>query len=195
MGVVGDRVPAWDDPALLYGQWSRCAAASRRWNSPSRSTTTLSIRTDQWDVLVQVGPLPDSALALRRMAPNRRIVCATPAYLAEHGNPDHPADLEKHVCSVIGEDQADGTLWGFTAADGATATVRVRPELTSNDGTVIKDWAFAGLGIVQRSEWDVADDLRAGQLVEVASAGRRCRSPARSSTGTELHGWSASSKS
>lgn len=131
-----------------------------------------SIRSEQWDVIVQVGPLADSALALRRLAPNRRILCAAPAYLAARGAPETPSDLERHVCGVIREDRADVTLWSFSATDGDTATVRVRPALVSNDGEVIKGWALAGLGIVQRSEWDVADDLRDGRLVEVLGAWR-----------------------
>ena len=130
------------------------------------------IRSDRWDVLVQVGPLSDSALAMRRLAPNRRILCASPAYLEARGRPIHPKDLGQHVCGVIREDQADVTLWSFVGEDGETATIRVRPELASNDGEVIKAWTLAGLCIVQRSEWDIAAELRAGRLIELLPAWR-----------------------
>ncbi|GGF24632.1 LysR family transcriptional regulator [Aliidongia dinghuensis] len=125
------------------------------------------IRSDGWDVLVQVGPLADSALALRHLAPNRRILCAAPSYLAARGIPRSPGELDRHACGVIREDRADVTLWGFTHLGGETVTIRMRPDFASNDGEVIKTWAVAGLGIVQRSEWDVADDISAGRLVEI----------------------------
>lgn len=56
------------------------------------------------------------------------------------------------------------TLWRFKDARQETATVRVNPATSSNNGAVIHDWALAGLGIVIRSEWNVADDLAAGRL-------------------------------
>lgn len=124
-----------------------------------------SLSAGSWDVLVQVGPLADSALTLRRLAPNRRLLCAAPSYLARRGMPGRPEDLQAHDCAVIREDRADVTLWGFTHADGRRATVRIHPAMNSNDGGVVRRWGLAGLGIIQRSEWDVAADLRAGRLV------------------------------
>ncbi|MFE0755054.1 LysR family transcriptional regulator [Inquilinus sp. NPDC058860] len=118
-----------------------------------------------WDVLVQVGPLADSALTLRRLAPNRRLLCAAPSYLARRGAPGRPEELRGHDCAVIREDRADVTLWSFTHAGGRRATVRIHPVLNSNDGGVVRQWGLAGLGIILRSEWDVAADLRAGRLV------------------------------
>lgn len=126
-----------------------------------------SVRTDNWDVLIHVGALVDSSLTLRRLAPNRRILCAAPSYLENQGIPMHPEDLRRHVCGVVREDQAEVCRWSFNEGSKTATTVRVRPSLTSNDGEIIKRWALAGLCIVQRSEWDVADDLRAGRLVEL----------------------------
>ena len=126
-----------------------------------------SLNADNWDVLIHVGPLADSRLTMRRLAPNRRILCAAPAYLDERGRPDHPDDLAGHDCGVIREDQADVSLWSFTARGGATQTVRIHPRFASNDGMVVRDWTLAGLGLALRSEWDVADSLRDGRLVEL----------------------------
>ncbi|QYM92005.1 LysR family transcriptional regulator [Dickeya zeae] len=129
-----------------------------------------TLDTDDWDVLIHVGPLTDSSLALRSLAPNRRILCAAPDYLAKYGWPEHPRDLHLHVCGVLREDRADASLWGFVRRDGSeTNTVRIRPAFTSNDGEVVRHWAVAGLCLIQRSEWAVADDLNAGRLVEVMS--------------------------
>lgn len=124
-----------------------------------------SLSAGSCDVLVQVGPLADSSLTLRRLAPNRRLLCAAPSYLARRGLPERPEDLPDHDCAVIREDRADVTLWSFTDAGGRRATVRIRPVLNSNDGGVVRQWGLAGLGIILRSEWDVAGDLRAGRLV------------------------------
>ncbi|QYM96981.1 LysR family transcriptional regulator [Dickeya ananatis] len=127
-----------------------------------------TLDTDDWDVLIHVGPLTDSSLALRSLAPNRRILCAAPDYLAKYGWPEHPQDLHHHVCGVLREDRADASLWGFVRRDGSeTNTVRIRPAFTSNDGEVVRHWAAAGLCLIQRSEWAVADDLKAGRLVEI----------------------------
>ncbi|UPT56999.1 LysR family transcriptional regulator [Dickeya zeae] len=127
-----------------------------------------TLDTDDWDVLIHVGPLTDSSLALRSLAPNRRILCAAPDYLVKYGWPEHPRDLHLHVCGVLREDRADASLWGFVRRGGSeTNTVRIRPAFTSNDGEVVRHWAVAGLCLIQRSEWAVADDLNAGRLVEI----------------------------
>jgi len=126
-----------------------------------------SVRSDSWDVLVHLGAPPDSTFRLRRLAPNRRVLCAAPDYLERHGEPLHPDDLRRHVCGVIREDEKDVSLWRFTLAQNESPTVRIRPAFASNDGDVVTAWALAGLGIVERSEWAVADDLRTGRLIEV----------------------------
>ncbi|MXQ11729.1 LysR family transcriptional regulator [Microvirga makkahensis] len=130
----------------------------------------VGLRGDAWDVLIHVGPLTDSALTLHRLAPNRRILCAAPSYLERHGMPERPEDLRQHACGVIREDQSDVTLWRFSHAQKEAVTVRVQPALSSNDGEVIKQWGLAGLGVIVRSEWDVAEDLRQGRLVPLLPA-------------------------
>jgi len=125
-----------------------------------------SVRSDSWDVLIHLGAPPDSTFRLRHLAPNRRLLCATPDYLAQHGDLAHPDDLRRHVCGVIREDEKDVSLWCFTAKN-ASVTVRIRPAFASNDGDVVTEWALANLGIVERSEWAVADDVSAGRLVEI----------------------------
>jgi DNA-binding transcriptional LysR family regulator len=125
----------------------------------------VSLRSDAWDVLIHVGPLTDSGLTLHRLAPNRRILCAAPTYLERHGAPERPEDLRRHACAVVREDQADVSLWRFSHQEQPPLTLRIQPAMSSNDGTVVKQWGLAGLGIIIRSEWDVAEDLRHGHLV------------------------------
>lgn len=120
-----------------------------------------------WDVMIHVGHLADSELTVTRLAVNRRILCASPAYVAQHGRPKLPRDLLEHSCAVIRENQDDATLWSFSAPGQIPAGVRVTPSMSSNDGAVIKHWVVAGLGVMVRSEWDVAEELRTGSLVEL----------------------------
>jgi DNA-binding transcriptional LysR family regulator len=126
-----------------------------------------ALRKSTWDVLIHVGRLPDLDIVQRRLAPNRRVLCASPAYLAKSGALDSPQDLAHHRCGIVREDNADVTLWSLADARGNKKAVRLQPSFTSNDGEVIRSWALDGLGIVERSEWSIEGDLRAGRLVEI----------------------------
>ncbi|MEA3082450.1 MAG: hypothetical protein QOC89_147 [Paraburkholderia sp.] len=124
------------------------------------------ISDDMWDLMVHIGELRDSTLVSRRLVPNRRILCAAPRYLAQRGEPRHPDELRAHDCIALRENDEDVTMWRFMPKyHGTAANVRIEPFLTSNDGGTVRDWALAGLGIIARSEWDVAEHVRAGRLV------------------------------
>jgi DNA-binding transcriptional LysR family regulator len=129
------------------------------------------ISDDMWDLMVHIGELRDSSLVSRRLAPNRRILCASPAYVARRGEPRHPEELLSHECIALRENDEDVTMWRFTSkVHGTQANVRIEPMLTSNDGGTVRDWALAGLGIIARSEWDVAEHLHSGRLVPLLDA-------------------------
>jgi DNA-binding transcriptional LysR family regulator len=102
-----------------------------------------------------------------RLAPNDRVLCASPEYLARHGHPERPEDLRNFECAVLRENDEDVTLWRLTSETDQPIAVRVEPAIASNDGEVVRSWGLAGLGIILRSEWDVADDLKAGTLVRI----------------------------
>jgi DNA-binding transcriptional LysR family regulator len=119
------------------------------------------------DILIRIGEIRDSDEIATVIAPNRRLLCAAPAYLARHGAPDEPAALSGHRCIVLRENDEDVTLWRFRGTEGEQASVRIDPCLSSNDGEVTKALALSGLGIVIRSEWDVAHDIAAGRLVHL----------------------------
>ncbi|MES0810266.1 LysR family transcriptional regulator [Roseibium sp. SCPC15] len=125
------------------------------------------IASSSWDLLIHVGRLRDSSHIQRKLATNRRLLCASPAYLEKWGTPAHPKDLSAHRCGVIREDLADVTMWNFSDAGGSEQSIRIRPNFASNDGEVVKSWALDHLGIVQRSEWNVAREIANGQLVQV----------------------------
>ena len=119
-----------------------------------------------WDVAVHIGELHDSALRMRSLATNQRILCAAPSYLAGRVAPLTPLDLEHHQCIVLRENDEDATLWKLSK-DGATVSVRVKSTLCSNDGSVVRAWAVAGRGILVRSEWDVMEDIQDGRLIRL----------------------------
>lgn len=118
---------------------------------------------DAHDLVVHIGELRDSSQVAYPVAPNGRVLCAAPAYLKRAGRPAMPDDLNQHACLVLRENDEDVTMWRFRNGR-REAAVRVKPVLSSNDGDVIRQWALAGKGVMLRSEWDVADLLRAGKL-------------------------------
>ena len=127
----------------------------------------VAIQKGPWDILINIGTLKDSSFIQRRLACNRRILCAAPSYIEKHGAPKLPRDLPKLACGVTRENQEDVTLWNFHKPNFTKITQRITPIFSSNDGTVVKEWAMSGLGIIERSQWDVAAELRAGSLVQV----------------------------
>ncbi len=125
---------------------------------------------DAFDVGVRFGEPPEARIIARRLTANRRLLCASPAYLAQHGAPRIPADLSKHNCIRIQQgDEAYG-VWRLTTGAGTlrkTETVRVHGTLRTNDGEAAVNWALDGHGILMRAEWDISRYLTSGRLVQV----------------------------
>ena len=118
------------------------------------------------DVDIRVGGLREPHLYAQRLADNRRVLCAAPAYLDRHGTPASLAELAGHRCLVIRERDQTLGVWRLEGPDGVE-TVKVRGSLSANDGQIIHRWALLGHGIMLRSRWDVSAALAAGQLVQV----------------------------
>lgn len=132
---------------------------------------------DAFDVCIRFGPPPDARVIARKVADNRRLLCASPAYLAQYGEPRTPADLAQHnFISIRQGDEAYGVLKltsGTSRANpanpanrvGLTQTLKTRGKLTTNDGGIAVTWALDGLGILLRAEWDIRKYLESGQLI------------------------------
>ncbi len=129
------------------------------------------------DLAIRQAVLPDSSLMMRVLAPNRRVVCAAPGYLADHGRPEIPADLAHHDCIVFGDPPMNTWRFECRHAEGEPVAVKVSGTVQSNDGEVAHTAALAGAGIVVKSIWDVAGDLDAGRLVELLPRYRVPASP------------------
>jgi DNA-binding transcriptional LysR family regulator len=138
--------------------------------------TIVDLVDENIDMAVRFGDLPDSQLVTRRLVGSYRIICAAPSYLKARGRPRSPADLSAHDCiAICYADGAGGRgqVWRFAGPDGQETSLRVNGRLAANNGEVAHAWALAGLGLAQKSIWDIADDLAAGRLVAVLADHRR----------------------
>ncbi len=124
-------------------------------------------RTDSWDVLIHIGLAVDSSLIQSKLAPNRRFLCAAPSYLEKMGCPQSIDDLSQHHCGIIQENEEDVAVWHFRKENSELESVRIAPTFVSNDGETVKRWAIDGHGIIERSEWDIVEELEKGDLVRV----------------------------
>lgn len=129
-----------------------------------------ALTDDQFDVCIRFGEPGDARVIAKKLASNRRLLCAAPKYLAARGEPVIPADLVRHNCICIRQgDEAYGTwrLYRERDPDANGETVKVRGNLTTNDGEIAINWALDGHGILMRAEWDTERYLESGRLVQV----------------------------
>ena len=126
----------------------------------------LDLESHGMDLAIRFGPPPDTHVHARRIARNRRLLCAAPSYVAAFGAPDTPQALRAHRCIVIRENDDAFNTW--VLSDGTREVkVKVAGPLGTNHGEIAVDWALDGHGILLRSEWDIAPQLRDGQLVRL----------------------------
>jgi DNA-binding transcriptional LysR family regulator len=123
----------------------------------------VDIVNESYDCAVRVGDLPDSSLVSVRLADNRRLCVATPAYLKRAGVPQHPGELSRHECLTLSSDASQSRGWAFTV-DGAVTHLRPSGRLDCSDGQVLHDWCLQGLGIAWRSTWEVEHEVADGRL-------------------------------
>ena len=117
------------------------------------------------DVAIRIASLDDSNLVGVKLADNRRVVVASPAYLKRHVQPRQPADLARHNCLPI---SSEGSQRGWTFLDnGKQVTVKVGGNMVCNDGAVLHAWALAGKGLAWRSMWEVGAQIANGELCTV----------------------------
>ncbi len=128
---------------------------------------------DAFDVCIRFGPPPDARVMARRLADNQRLLCASPAYLARHGEPRTPADLAQHNFIGIRQgEEAWGVLRMTKGSKGAVESVKTRSNLVTNDGGIAVQWALDGHGVLLRAEWDIRKYLASGRLRQLLPAYR-----------------------
>nr|WP_314578983.1 LysR family transcriptional regulator [uncultured Pseudomonas sp.] len=123
----------------------------------------LDLTAHGFDLGIRFGTLPDAAFHARKIASNRRLLCASPLYLEKHGVPTRLTDLQNHNCIFLRQNETPYGVWSFTNG-GKTQNIKVRGALGCNDGEVALNWALEGFGILLRAEWDIARYVRSGRL-------------------------------
>ncbi|KWT99560.1 MAG: LysR family transcriptional regulator [Vibrio toranzoniae] len=116
------------------------------------------------DIVIRYGELVDSSLISRRLSPSRRVLCASPEYLAKYGTPLTPQDLVEHDCLAMLRSNEELKTWHFQDHD-MKKSITVVPKRFSDDGEVIRYWALKGEGIALKSVLDVQDDINNQRLV------------------------------
>lgn len=121
-----------------------------------------------FDVTIRIAePNPSTSLITREIAPVRRALCASPGYLAAHGEPQEPKELRRHRCLHYGY-QETGNLWKLAGARGEIP-VRINCVMWSNNGDSLKKVALRDQGIAMLPTFIVGDELRLGRLRTVLS--------------------------
>ncbi|MDE2440433.1 MAG: LysR family transcriptional regulator [Betaproteobacteria bacterium] len=115
---------------------------------------------------IRIGQVREGSVIKRRIARNRRVLCASPAYLERFGVPQSLDDLKAHRCIPIRERDQDFGRWELDGPAGPVA-IKVSGPLSANNGEIVRQWAIDGHGIILRSTWDIGREIESGVLVQV----------------------------
>ncbi|NRF27506.1 LysR family transcriptional regulator [Vibrio coralliilyticus] len=138
------------------------------------------------DIVIRYGELADSNLISRKLASSRRVLCASPQYLAKKGTPITPQDLAQHDCLAMVRSNEELKTWHFQDQDQHNI-ITVVPKRFSDDGEVIRQWALDGAGIALKSMLDVQEDIKQQRLVTVLNGYMKNFNASTSSSGSDLN--------
>lgn len=127
--------------------------------------TLVDVAAGQADVAIRFGPLADSSLMARKVGETRRVVVASPDYLARHGTPGAPEDLHGHNCLNFNFRRAE-PIWPFRR-DGQDFALSVKGNIEANNGETLGQLAAAGVGIARVGAFGVVQELAEGRLVPI----------------------------
>lgn len=125
----------------------------------------VNLLEERVDIALRIGELPDSSLVATRLGAIRRVVCASPGYLAVRGTPTRPSDLSTHDCITF-DGLASPDIWTFIERKAEVA-VAIHSRLSVSTAEAAIDASIAGLGVTRVLSYQVADALRTGALVIV----------------------------
>jgi len=128
------------------------------------SDRVLDLLEEGFEAAIRIGPVPDSALIARPLAPYRLMICASPAYLARRGTPLRPDELSQHECLSFSPSAA--AHWRL-ADQEHICRVPVSGRLQVNQGQALRVAALQGMGIVLQPAILLEGDVRAGRLVQL----------------------------
>lgn len=138
------------------------------------------------DIVIRYGELADSNLISRKLAASRRVLCASPEYLAKKGTPLTPQDLANHDCLAMVRSNEELKTWHFQDNDKHNV-ITVLPKRCSDDGEVIRQWALEGAGIALKSILDVQEDINQRRLVTLLNGYMKNFNASTSSAGADLN--------
>jgi DNA-binding transcriptional LysR family regulator len=131
------------------------------------SDAHLDLVRDGIDLALRNGPLADSSHTARLLGSARRVACASPDYVARHGDPGQPSELASHECLVYHVRGRRMGIWQFDREGEPAQQVRVSGRLACNDASIAQQWALQGRGILYQSELALVDSLASGKLVRL----------------------------
>ena len=143
---------------------------------PRLTDHLLDLSQEQIDLALRVAEMTNSNAIVRKLAPNRRMVVASPAYLERHGTPKEPVDLLKHNCLSLRFAGSPQFRWTLQTPDGPV-TLRVAGNMEADNSEVLRDWCVAGHGLALDSLWEIVEELNTGR-----TRGSSCRHSGRSPT-------------
>ena len=117
------------------------------------------------DLTIRTGPLDDSSMVARRICTLERVICAAPSYLALHGTPRTPDDLQQHNCLWISSLPAL-RRWPFDTDDGIRV-VHIGGNVVANNAETVLQLAVAGVGITRLTNVIVSEAIRNRDLVPI----------------------------
>ena len=127
----------------------------------------VDLMEEGFEAAIRIGPLPDSTLVARPLAPYRLMICASPDYLARRGTPDTPGELAAHEC--LSFSPAALAQWRLQNHDG-DSRVAVSGRLKVDHGQALRVAALNGMGIVLQPAILLQADVSAGRLVQLFAA-------------------------
>ena len=130
------------------------------------SDRTVDLVDEGFDAAVRIGAIGGQNLVGRRVGVTHLVCCASPAYLARHGEPKTPEDLARHAC-LLYEYAPQRDTWPFADRGGREIKVRVTGPVRSNNGSFLAALAIVGAGVTYEPDFIVGPDVRAGRLVPI----------------------------
>ena len=126
----------------------------------------LDLVQEGFDLAIRIGRLGDSTLIARQIAPITSVVCASPGYIARHGAPVTPEQLQDHAC-LLYSNLPEPLQWHYIARDGTDVSVKLKPGTQANNGDFLCQLAMAGHGIVSQPTFIAHRYIERGDLVPV----------------------------
>ena len=129
------------------------------------SDRIVDVVEEGYDLAIRIAELPSSSLISKRLAKTRIVLCASPEYLASHGTPSHPAELNDHA-TIAYRYWSTKDAWLFEGPEGPV-NITIKPWVQTNNGDTCRAIALANQGIILHPTFLIGDDLAAGRLVEI----------------------------